>query len=92
MNNTPGIEEALQERLSEIVNKDLSKRQVEKIVELFAPDKHSLPVSDEDELRDEYMGICIKAQKFLLLQQFEDFKLEMDKLKQFTILRKPNSK
>lgn len=91
MNDTPGIEEELKTRLSEIVNKDLSKRQVEKIVDLFASDKGNT-ITDEDELRDEYMGICIKAQKFLLLQQFEDFKLEMDKLNQFTILRKPNSK
>jgi hypothetical protein len=47
MNDTPGIEEALQERLSEIVNKDLSKRQVEKIVELFAPDKGDT-ITDEE--------------------------------------------
>ena len=36
--NTPGIQEALKERLSEIVGKDLTLRQVEKIVELFGKD------------------------------------------------------
>jgi len=47
MNDTPGIEEELKTRLSEIVNKDLSKRQVEKIVNLFAPDKGNT-ITDEE--------------------------------------------
>src|SRR6185503_12496527 len=47
MQDTSGIEEELQERLSEIVNKDLSKRQVEKIVDLFAPDKGDT-ITDEE--------------------------------------------
>jgi|GEM_PF-2573212 len=59
MNDTPGIEEVLQERLSEIVNKDLSKRQVEKIVELFATDKANplhrvVEVKSAEEILDQY--------------------------------------
>ena len=38
MPNTPGISEELQTRLSDIVGKDLTLRQVEKIVELFGKD------------------------------------------------------
>lgn len=116
MNDTPGIEEELKTRLSEIVNKDLSKRQVEKIVELFAPDKgntitdeeirqilikeniwdevyntetdikifrlgykanqfkHSLPVSDEDELKD-WKDECERLAKIVDFWQKEYYKV-----------------
>jgi len=46
MQDTPGIEEALSERLSEIVGKELSKRQVSNIVELFA-DNSANTITDE---------------------------------------------
>src|SRR6185503_11163751 len=56
MNDTPGIEEELKTRLSEIVNKDLSKRQVEKIVDLFAPDKGDTITDEEiEKLADRYI-------------------------------------
>lgn len=64
-------------------------RQCGKVIESIYKTSQTIPTVNVDEdVLNEVMGICVKANYYLTMNHTEDFRIEMGKLKQFNISRK----